>query len=514
VGPSFQHPFQAHDHSTDLVHPGAPAGGCGPGVSRVPSPTCGSASATSLPHTGSPAGRHLDWYGALDAIDFPARVAAVHRAITGANAYLPKALLDATGHELHQIVAGILPGLLMLMAVLAATTAIGAAAGAAIGALAFGVGAAPGAAVGAGLGFEAGIAILEFLGIAFLAAYIGQSLVKATKLAAHAVSLAWQSVDRPEAQRRWAVDEASKTLAAAAAELMRGVLQGIVAFLLAKGTAAAASRVPELAAKLRSSKLGAAFAEWVERNWSELVNNPKLKDAPAAKTPASAPKPSPAPTPQKAAPRAELETPPKAKPPVKSRTETQLDEMYAKAPAAKTEVDGIAQKIADQTGGTVAKAPLKGRARALEKALNDYEGDASRINDLARNTIVVEQSQYGKAVALLEEQASKIKTIDAATDPMGYSGTNAVIKTQAGISAEIQVNTPEMIYAKESPAVAKAILGESKYAELAGETGVPGGRGHELYEAWRSLPEGDPRAASLASESRAYYDGIRQAVGH
>jgi len=300
VGP-LQHPFQAHDHSTDLAHPAAPAGGCGPGASRSPSPTCGSASVTALPHTGSPAGRHLDWYGALDAIDFPARVAAVHRAIIGASAYLPKALLDATGHELHQIVAGILPGLLMLMAVLAATTVIGAAAGAAIGALAFGVGAAPGAVVGAGLGFEAGIAILDFLGIAFLAVYIGQSLVKATKLAAHAVSLAWQSVDRPEGQRRAVVDTASKTLAAAVAELMRGVLQGIVAFLLAKGTAAVASRVPGLVAKLRSSKLGATFAEWVERNWAELVNNPKLKDAPPASPPVAS---SPPPAPRATAPKA------------------------------------------------------------------------------------------------------------------------------------------------------------------------------------------------------------------
>ena len=69
-------------------------------------------------------------------------------------------------------------------------------------------------------------------------------------------------------------------LAAAVAEFFRGVLQGVVAFLMAKGTAAVAGRVPELAAKLRSSKLGAAFAEWIERNWAELVNNPKLKQPP------------------------------------------------------------------------------------------------------------------------------------------------------------------------------------------------------------------------------------------
>jgi hypothetical protein len=73
-----------------------------------------------------------------------------------------------------------------------------------------------------------------------------------------------------------------------------------------------------------------------------------------------------------------------------------------------------------------------------------------------------------------------------------------------------------MIYAKEKPEIAKAILGDEKYAELAEKTGVPGGRGHELYEQHRVLPSDDPRAASIAAESRAYYNQVRQAVagGH
>jgi hypothetical protein len=207
--------------------------------------------------------------------------------------------------------------------------------------------------------------------------------------------------------------------------------------------------------------------------------------------------------------------PPKAPVPSKSPIELQLDEMYAKAPGAKAEIDTLAESIAKETGGKVAKAPLKGRARSLEKAI-EYEkrgGDASNVKDIARNTIVVEQSQYDKAVALLKEQGAKVKSIDPASDPMGYSGTNAVVKTKAGIPAEIQVNTPEMIYAKEKPEIARAILGDEKYAELVDKSGVPGGRGHQLYEEYRSLPEGDERAAKLAAESRAYYDQVRTAGG-
>jgi hypothetical protein len=204
------------------------------------------------------------------------------------------------------------------------------------------------------------------------------------------------------------------------------------------------------------------------------------------------------------------------KAPAKSTLDQQLDDMYAKAPAAKAEIDALADGIAKETGGRVAKAPLKGRARAMEKAL-EYQaqgGDATYVKDLARNTIVVEQSQYDKAVAMLKAQGAKVKTIDATKDPLGYSGTNSVVKTKAGISAEIQVNTPEMIFAKEKPDIAKAILGEEKYAELAEKAGVPGGRGHELYEQYRVLQPNDPRAGTIAAESRAYYDQVRQAGGH
>jgi hypothetical protein len=189
---------------------------------------------------------------------------------------VPSALYDATGQELHAMVSGIIPGLLMFIGVLAASTGVGAAAGAAIGALAFGIGAAPGAAAGAGLGFEAGIALLDFLGLAFLVGYIGKSMLQADVVAGQATLMAWRSVENRNTQR-FVIDQAAHRLAFAVGLVFRGVLQGIVAFLLAKGTAAAADRVPELVSKLRATKLGIGFAEWVERNWRGLVENPKLK---------------------------------------------------------------------------------------------------------------------------------------------------------------------------------------------------------------------------------------------
>jgi hypothetical protein len=261
---------------TWLLHPNAPAAGGGFGNARLPGPLGGNAAPTAHTHADAPA-FHAAWYDPILGV-FPKRVMAVYDAITGAHRYLGRALIDATGMELHEVLAGILPSLLIMVAVLALTTTIGAAAGAALGALAFGVGAAPGAVAGAGVGLEAGTLLLEWLGLAFLVVYIGKSLLAGTQLAATAVGRAWHSVDEAPAMRAVSVVTASHELASAVAVVFRGVLQGVVAFLLAKGVAAAAGRVPELVGNLRKSRLGGTFASWVERNWAALVENPKLKD--------------------------------------------------------------------------------------------------------------------------------------------------------------------------------------------------------------------------------------------
>jgi hypothetical protein len=382
-----------------------------------------------------------------------------------------------------------------------------------------GIGAAPGAAFGASAGFEAGVALLEGLGLAFLVTALGTSVAEAGRLASRAVREAWNSVDAP-GSRWFHIDHAGRTLASAAAALMRGVLQGIVAFLVAKGANAAASRVPELLAKLRASKLGDSFAAWVERNWASLIKNERLSQkqtpvqvgaggsvgrgappksetgsgkAPARSAPASrstAVRDSPA------------STAPEARHPT-------FEEQYAKAPAAKEEIDGVADDVARGADGRVAKAPIKSPARALEKINNDYGGDPTQIKDLARNTIVVRSDKIDSVANEFAARGATVKRIDADPNPMGYSGVNATMPTESGLTGEIQVNSPEMIYAKEPEPVARSILGDADYDAIASKTGVPGGQRHALYEQYRQLPPDSPEAGKLAEQSRAYYDAVR-----
>lgn len=105
------------------------------------------------------------------------------------------------------------------------------------------------------------------------------------------------------------------------------------------------------------------------------------------------------------------------------------------------------------------------------------------------------------------------KGFDGNSDPLGYSGVNSSVKTQAGIPGEIQVNTPQMIYAKEPPPLARALLGDDVYDAVAARAGVEGGLGHKYYEQWRVLPGKGDEAAAIASKSRAYYNAVRRGHG-
>lgn len=203
----------------------------------------------------------------------------------------------------------------------------------------------------------------------------------------------------------------------------------------------------------------------------------------------------------------------------KAATARKLDELLAKAPSAKAEIDAIGTLVANQTGGKLAKAPVKSRERALQKAIGDYEGDAAKIKDLARNTIVVPTGTEEQALTVLQRarpdiQAKDIKIVKAAEDRLGYSGTKVNVATESGLSAEIQINSPEMIFAKEKPEDALRILGKEAYAEIASQPGMPsGGEGHALYEKFRTLDPKSAQAEAVAQKSRMYYDAVRRAAG-
>lgn len=70
---------------------------------------------------------------------------------------------------------------------------------------------------------------------------------------------------------------------------------------------------------------------------------------------------------------------------------------------------------------------------------------------------------------------------------MGYRGIAVIYRLSNGLSGEVQINTPEIIYAKETESRARKMLGNEKYDEISTKIGKEGGLGHKLFEEWRSL---------------------------
>ncbi|MEP7337337.1 MAG: DUF6861 domain-containing protein [Acidobacteriota bacterium] len=201
--------------------------------------------------------------------------------------YVWQMVFEETGRSLKEFLDGMIQGLLMMLIVIASTTALGTAAGAAIGALFGGVGAGPGALIGAEAGLNFGVFVLNWLGIGFLIVYVAANFGEVLKLVSAGVERAWYAGKRLQPEQT-DIDEAAKDIARGIAVLFRLILEGIVMYLLAKGTAAVAERLPGLIKSLKDSKLGKGFAEWVERNHRSLIEdpktNPQLRKSPTSPT--------------------------------------------------------------------------------------------------------------------------------------------------------------------------------------------------------------------------------------
>ena len=110
----------------------------------------------------------------------------------------------------------------------------------------------------------------------------------------------------------------------------------------------------------------------------------------------------------------------------------------------------------------------------------------------------------------IKEQFDVVKIKEQNT-LLGYTGTLVNVKYPNGVWGEIQVNSPQMIYAKEKNA--KVILGDELYNKLK-VSGIEGGKGHEFYEEWRKLSpikeDELKRMREIEKMSVEYYNQVRK----
>lgn len=191
--------------------------------------------------------------------------------------------------------------------------------------------------------------------------------------------------------------------------------------------------------------------------------------------------------------------------------EKAIKDVVIKARSSGGEVQGLAESIAAGHNAICTPINYKSEASIKRKVLSMRIKDDSfmpeNLTDCVRTTIIVDTRQLKYVINELKAQESFYKYKPQKTI-LGYVGNIVNVKTNNGLVAEIQVNTAKMIYAKELPENAKAILGEKLWNKIHRETGIEGGLGHKYYEEWRVMSKEEQQSAkgiALRKRSEEYY---------
>ena len=186
-------------------------------------------------------------------------------------------------------------------------------------------------------------------------------------------------------------------------------------------------------------------------------------------------------------------------------TEKSVSEVMQRASDVGNEVQSLAEGIASRYSGYVTPVNYKSKS-SITRKVNTEHVTPYDIKDAVRTTIIAPKSEIESILKELNNLPSFIRLKRQKPESfMGYSGNIVNIRTSNGLTAEIQVNTDRMIYAKELPEKAKRILGENRWNEIHKETGLEGGLGHKYYEEWRMMDKSNPKAIEIAKKSAEYY---------
>ncbi len=170
----------------------------------------------------------------------------------------------------------------------------------------------------------------------------------------------------------------------------------------------------------------------------------------------------------------------------------------------------LAERIAAKHGAIVSPLNLKSEASIARKL---KEAPNKPVKDGARTTIIVSQDKVADVVSTLKRHPATTEYKEhTPKNNAGYSGHLININVK-GVTTEIQVNTPEMIYAKEPLSTALKILGKKECERIYRATGQYAGWGHRYYEELRSNRTDNPkrRKGDVAKvDSRNYYDSFRK----
>ena len=166
------------------------------------------------------------------------------------------------------------------------------------------------------------------------------------------------------------------------------------------------------------------------------------------------------------------------------------------------------------TASACISSPINLKSReSIQRKMTKDGCTVHEIKDIMRNTFVAVNGNIDEVINTVKGHFNVLRhKVQKPEDFDGYSGNILNIKFPNGAIGEVQVNTPEMIYAKEPAKVARELLGEELYGMIdaaAKKIGFEGGRGHLLYEQIRQMEPSEERQA-LKQESVEYYSRVKE----
>lgn len=173
-----------------------------------------------------------------------------------------------------------------------------------------------------------------------------------------------------------------------------------------------------------------------------------------------------------------------------SSAERDLAPVLGEAHTQKPAFDDMLRSIADDLGGRVKLAEVKGGDRLFEKHVLENESDVSRMRDLVRGSLIVDKiADVQKALKALSERFEVTRVKDRFTNPTpsGYRDMLVNVRLPGGLEGEVQIHVPEMLAAKKL--------------------------GHKVYDIERRLPSDHPDKAGLEQLQKEIYGAAFDAAG-
>lgn len=163
----------------------------------------------------------------------------------------------------------------------------------------------------------------------------------------------------------------------------------------------------------------------------------------------------------------------------------------------------------------VVKAPLKSENSLLLKAANKFRGRIYKAQDIVRGTLVIsdelKEENLNYIFSLLKQFFPTFTVSDYFKYPkQGYRGMNISILTNDDGVIELQINTPSMIYLKETKNISKILLGDELFKKIDDLFEGKGGIGHNIYDAIKIaiLNKNTKRVDELKQISIYYYSQL------